>query len=96
MTPILEASGVSVRFGGVVAVDNVSLSVEAGEIYGLIGPNGSGKTTLLNAITGVVSAEGDLHVSGQPVPLGRPVRSRRAGVLRVFQAPQIFAELSGL
>src|SRR4051794_35168979 len=61
---MLEASGIGVRFGGVVAVDGVSVSVAPGHIYGLIGPNGSGKTTFLNALTGVVPATGELSVDG--------------------------------
>ena len=93
---MLEARDIAVHFGGVVAVAGVSISVAAGQVYGLIGPNGSGKTTFLNALTGVVSATGELSVNGEPVPLSRPRRSRRAGVLRVFQAPQIFGELSVL
>jgi ABC-type branched-subunit amino acid transport system ATPase component len=93
---MLDARDIGVRFGGVVAVAGVSISVEAGQIYGLIGPNGSGKTTFLNALTGVVPATGSLSVNGAAVPLARPRRSRGAGVLRVFQAPQTFAELSVL
>jgi branched-chain amino acid transport system ATP-binding protein len=93
---MLEARDIGVRFGGVVAVAGVSISVDAGQIYGLIGPNGSGKTTFLNALTGVVPATGSLTVDGTAVPLARPRRSRSAAVLRVFQAPQTFAELSVL
>jgi ABC-type branched-subunit amino acid transport system ATPase component len=95
-SPLLEARDVRVHFGGVVAVDGVSLAVRAGKIHGLIGPNGSGKTTFLNALTGVVSATGTLTVAGATVPWGRPRRSRAAGILRMFQAPQMFGELSVL
>ncbi len=93
---MLEATDIGVRFGGVVAVAGVSLRVEQGQIYGLIGPNGSGKTTFLNAVTGVVPATGNMRVDGSSVQLARPRRSRRAGILRVFQAPQTFGELSVL
>ncbi len=93
---MLEIADVHVHFGGVVAVDGVSLSVHRGEIHGLVGPNGSGKTTLLNAVTGVVSARGRMTVAGKPVSFGKPLRSRAEGVLRMFQAPQTFAELSCL
>jgi branched-chain amino acid transport system ATP-binding protein len=55
---ILELKGVTKRFGGVVSVDNVSLTLTEGEIYGLIGPNGAGKTTLLNLISGIYKPDG--------------------------------------
>lgn len=93
---VLETKDICVRFGGVVAVDGVSMQVQPQQIHGLIGPNGSGKTTFLNAVTGVVPASGGLTVAGQAVPLNRPRRSRAAGVLRMFQAPQTFAALSCL
>lgn len=93
---MLDASGISVRFGGVVAVDDVDLVVAAGEVAGVIGPNGSGKTTLLNALTGVVPAGGALRVCGERVPLANPRRIYLAGVARVFQHPQTFAALSVL
>lgn len=96
MTAVLEASDISVRFGGVTAVDGASLSLERGEVLGLIGPNGSGKSTFLNALTGIVPAGGTLSVNGAAVPLGKPHRSRSAGLLRMFQAPQTFVELSCL
>ncbi len=93
---MLAAEDVVVAFGGVRAVSGVTLRLERSEILGLVGPNGSGKTTLLNAISGVVPASGHLRVSGHLVPLGRPGASWRAGVARVFQAPQVFEELSCL
>jgi branched-chain amino acid transport system ATP-binding protein len=93
-SPILRTRGVGVSFGGVRAVDGIDLEVTSGEILGLIGPNGSGKSTLLNAVTGVVPAEGVVEVSGAPVPLGRPQRTRRAGVARTYQTPQTFTALT--
>ncbi|QYB07403.1 ATP-binding cassette domain-containing protein [Rhodococcus sp. USK10] len=84
----------SVHFGGVTAVDQVSFEIAAGEIVGLIGPNGSGKTTLLNALTGVVPAYGTLTAGGRAIKLGRPSHSRRARLIRVFQAPQLCPNLS--
>ena len=91
---VLEAADVRVTFGGVRAVDGVSLDVRDDEILGLVGPNGSGKTTFLNALTGVVPASGSLEVAGQPVPLGTPGRSRAVGVVRTYQAPQTYDRLS--
>jgi ABC-type branched-subunit amino acid transport system ATPase component len=87
---------VRVRFGGVVAVDGVDLTLHEDEILGLVGPNGSGKTTFLNALTGVVDAEGEERVHGRPVPLGRPGRVRAFGILRTFQSPQTYAHLTCL
>ena len=91
---LLKAAGIHVSFGGVRAVDGVSLDVRDGEILGLVGPNGSGKTTFLNALVGVVPATGYLEVDGQNVPLGTPGRSRAVGVLRTYQAPQTYDHLS--
>ena len=76
---MLDATDISVRFGGLVAVDQVSLSLTKGEIVGLIGPNGSGKSTFINAVTGLVPAAGRLTVDGRPVKLGRPGRVARLG-----------------
>jgi ABC-type branched-subunit amino acid transport system ATPase component/ABC-type branched-subunit amino acid transport system permease subunit len=93
---VLVADGIGVRFGGVVAVAGISLSVLDHEILGLVGPNGSGKTTFLNALTGVVPATGAVQVRGAPVTLGKPGRVRRLGVVRTFQAPQTYEHLSCL
>ncbi len=93
-TPLLRADAIRVDFGGVKAVDGVSLDVRDGEILGLVGPNGSGKTTFVNALVGVVPAAGTLEVGGRPVRLGVPGASRRTGVLRTYQAPQTYDHLS--
>ncbi|MEU2006064.1 ABC transporter ATP-binding protein [Rhodococcus sp. NPDC019627] len=95
-TTELSARNLSVRFGGVVAVDDVSFEVAQNEIVGLVGPNGSGKTTLLNALSGVVRAGGRLSVAGNEITLGHPVQARRAKLIRVFQSPQLCPELSCL
>jgi len=93
-TPLLEAAEITVRFGGLVAVDNVSLSVREHEIVGLIGPNGAGKTTLFNAIAGLNRpTTGTVALFGQDVT-ALPVHKRaELGVARTFQAIQLFPEL---
>jgi branched-chain amino acid transport system permease protein len=91
---ILRAHEIIVSFGGVRAVDGISVDLRQREILGLVGPNGSGKTTFVNALTGVVPASGSLEVAGEPVALGTPGRSRAAGVLRTYQAPQTYEHLS--
>ncbi|HVX21699.1 MAG TPA: ATP-binding cassette domain-containing protein [Acidimicrobiales bacterium] len=94
MSSLLEASGISVSFGGVRAVSEVDLRLDDGQCVGIIGPNGSGKTTFLNAVCGIVPASGRLLVEGRPIRLGRPKQARWAGILRVFQAPQIYDNLT--
>jgi ABC-type branched-subunit amino acid transport system ATPase component/ABC-type branched-subunit amino acid transport system permease subunit len=95
-TPLLDAEDIRVQFGGVRAVNGVSLALYDGEILGLVGPNGSGKTTFLNALSGVVDAEGSLSIAGERVKLGQPGRIRRFGILRTFQAPQSYDYLTCL
>lgn len=74
--PLLKVENVSVRFGGLTAVNQVSFKVQQGELLGLIGPNGAGKTTMLRAITGVVHAsEGEVYLSGSPL-VGLPIERR--------------------
>jgi len=89
---MLRADNVGVSFGGVRAVNDVSISVEPDEVVGLVGPNGSGKTTFLNALSGMVKASGRMTIEGNKVPFGRPRQVWKAGVARVFQAPQTFLE----
>lgn len=91
---MLRATDISVHYGGVYAVDKVSLELREGEVLGIVGPNGSGKSTLLNAIGGLTRAHGSLEIDGAAVPLNRPARPRRAGLCRTFQTPQVFTELS--
>lgn len=93
---MLRATDLRVTFGGVVAVDDVSLQVEPGTVLAVVGPNGSGKTTLLNAITGLVACRGRVTVDEVELVTGRPGPPRRAHVLRTFQTPQVLDELSCL
>jgi branched-chain amino acid transport system ATP-binding protein len=85
-TPVLDVSGISVRFGGLQAVDNASIRVDRGTIVGLMGPNGAGKTTLFNAITGTLRPDaGRVELLGQDVS-ELPAHARAAlGVGRTFQ-----------
>ena len=94
--PSLRARDVRVSFGGVRAVDGVTVEVGDGEVLGLVGPNGSGKSTLLNALNGLVPATGRVELGGRASRLGVPGWSRRLGLVRTFQTPQIYDELSCL
>lgn len=93
--PVLSAAGVTVRFGGLTAVDDVSLEVREGEVVGLIGPNGAGKTTLFNAIAGYVApVSGSIAVRGEDVT-ALPMHERAArGIGRTFQVIQLFSQLT--
>jgi branched-chain amino acid transport system ATP-binding protein len=91
---LLEARGVTVRFGGLVAVDSVSAAFAAGELVGIIGPNGAGKTTFFNALSGVQQpTSGDLYAHGQKLTGAKPHRYAAQGIARTFQTPRVFAEL---
>ena len=85
------------NFGGVRAVDGVSLVVRAGQIHGLIGPNGSGKSTLVNVISGLYAPSGGtMLLRGRPLPVGSLFKAARTGISRTFQNLQIFSELTAL
>ena len=95
MTALVETRDLSKRFGGLLATNQVSLSVEAGEIRGLIGPNGAGKTTLANLITGIYPPDsGDVRLAGKSIVGLAPHAIARAGLLRSFQVCRIFGNLS--
>lgn len=97
MAPILELNDVVKRFGGVTAVNRVSLSLEVGKIYGLIGPNGSGKTTLFNCITGVETRDGGaIHFKGERIDGLKPHKIFHQGMGRTFQVIRVFPELTAL
>lgn len=93
--PALEATSLTKRFDGVVAVDSVSLEVETGEIVGLIGPNGAGKTTLFNLLSGVLRADaGKVAIRGSDVTGVPPHRLARLGLVRTFQLARELDRLS--
>ena len=92
---LLETIDVKVRFGGNVALDDVSISVEPASITGLIGPNGAGKTTLFNAITGLQSLSGgQVLLNGKDVTKLAPHKRARQGLARTFQRLELFTSLS--
>jgi len=97
MSKILEIDRVTHSFGGIVAVQDCSLSLERGKITGLIGPNGSGKTTLFNLITGVHTAHsGQIRLMGRSVNNLRPSQICAQGICRTFQITRLFWEMSVL
>lgn len=93
---VLQASGVTMRFGGLTAVKGVDLHVNSGEIVGLIGPNGAGKTTFFNCLTGLyVPTEGTVSYKGTVLP-PRPHLVTKAGIARTFQNIRLFANMTVL
>ncbi|MGW6501792.1 ABC transporter ATP-binding protein [Nonomuraea angiospora] len=92
---MLAVEGVSVAFGGVRALDQVSFEVAAGQVCGVIGPNGAGKTTLFDVVSGLRRpSEGRVSVAGRDLTGVSPVRRARAGVRRTFQRTQVFGRLT--
>jgi len=95
MTAILEVQGVRKRFGGVVANNDITLSVPEGKIIGLIGPNGSGKTTLFNSIVGFHPIDaGSIRFKGEEISTLRVPGIARLGLLRTFQQTRIYAKMT--
>jgi branched-chain amino acid transport system ATP-binding protein len=96
MMPVLEAKGVTKQFGGLIAVNEVDLTVADQEIVGLIGPNGAGKTTLFNCLTGMDRpTSGAIAYRGQSIH-GRPYDITRAGLARTFQNIRLFPNMTAL
>jgi branched-chain amino acid transport system ATP-binding protein len=92
---LLEVHELSVRFGGLTAVDAVSATLDAGELVGIIGPNGAGKTTFFNAISGVIApSAGRIAVSGDELAGRGPHHFAAHGIARTFQTPRVFADMS--
>jgi branched-chain amino acid transport system ATP-binding protein len=94
---LLSVENVSKRFGGLAALEDVSLSVQSGEIYGLIGPNGAGKTTLFNCMTGLYTVtSGAVRLDGVAVQALKPHQIVKLGFARTFQNIRLFANMSAL
>jgi branched-chain amino acid transport system ATP-binding protein len=92
---LLSVQDVTKRFGGIVAIEDVSLDVAAGEIVGLIGPNGAGKTTLFNLVTGIYRPDaGDVVLDGESLLRTPPHRIAARGIARTFQNVELFATMS--
>jgi len=97
MTPLLQIEGIRRNFGGLVALDQVTFTVGAGQITALIGPNGAGKTTLFNIISGLLKPDaGRIHFKGKPLTGLRPYQVARAGVSRTFQNLSLFLQMNVL
>jgi branched-chain amino acid transport system ATP-binding protein len=91
---VLEAQDVAIHYGGVKAVDGVSLTLKRGQIHGLIGPNGAGKSTVIDAITGRVRlTRGKISLAGVDVTALGPTQRRQRGLSRSFQRTSIFAQM---
>ncbi len=94
---ILQTDKATIRFGGLIAVNELTMGVKQGEIYGLIGPNGAGKTTIFNLLTGVYEpTSGDIRIGGTRVNGMKPYQISRLGVSRTFQNIRLFPSMSVL
>jgi branched-chain amino acid transport system ATP-binding protein len=97
VTGLLELAGVTQRFGGVVALSEIDLSVPEGSIFALIGPNGAGKTTVFNLVTGVYTpTEGEIRFAGRMIAGRRPHLVTASGVARTFQNIRLFDNMTAL
>ena len=95
--PLLEVDDVTIRFGGVVALNGIDFTLYEGEILGLIGPNGAGKTTCFNAITGVARpSSGGIRLAGKSLVGRKRHQITRLGIARTFQNIRLFPEMTAL
>lgn len=93
--PLLEVTGLSVRYGSVTANDNISFTVREGSVFGLIGPNGAGKTSMVDALTGYTRpSAGQIVFDGHDITTMRPYRRARRGLVRTFQSVELFDDLT--
>ncbi len=96
-TPVLQVQGISKRFGGLQALSEVGMTIQAGQVYGLIGPNGAGKTTFFNVITGLYTPDtGSFELAGKPYQPSSVHEVAKAGIARTFQNIRLFAEMTAL
>ncbi len=94
MSPVLQTSCLSVRYGGVRALVDVDLEVEQGRLVGLIGPNGAGKTTLIDATSGFTRCSGSVTLSGENIAGLAPHQRARRGLVRTWQSAELFDDLT--
>ncbi|MFI1918504.1 ABC transporter ATP-binding protein [Nocardia sp. NPDC020380] len=95
--PLLSTNGLTVKFGGLTALDDVTFDIRRGEILGMIGPNGAGKTTCFNAITGVYRpSSGTVSFDGKPLAKSKRNEITRLGIARTFQNIRLFQEMTAL
>ena len=94
---LLEVKNLGISFGGLRAVDEFSITIEKGQLYGLIGPNGAGKTTIFNMLTGVYKpTDGTIVLDGKNITGKNTIEINRAGIARTFQNIRLFKEMSVL
>ena len=95
--PLLAMTNVSKRFGGLLALADISLSIKRGDIYGIIGPNGAGKTTLFNVLTGLYQPDsGEFVFNGATLKVEKPHQVAERGIARTFQNIRLFANMTAL
>ena len=94
MTALLETVGLTVRYGNVVAVDQLDLHVGEGSIVGLIGPNGAGKTSFIDALTGLTPAQGEINFAGRDLSALAAHQRAKAGLVRTWQSIELFEDLT--
>ena len=94
-TPLLEVDGITLRFGGVTAIDDVSFDVQPGELFAIIGPNGAGKTSIFNTISQVYRPqEGNIRFRGESLMGQRPDKVAELGIARTFQNIELFPQMN--
>ena len=95
MSELLKMVGIGKRFGAVRALDNVELTLEAGEVLALMGENGAGKSTLMNILSGsLVHYDGEIYIDGKREQIGNPIAARNLGIAKIHQELQMVKEFS--